>query len=171
MSGAPCSAARRRADGPAVGPRPIDLEFVAHAEILLGEIVDIGPVLSGHRRVIPITGGHFAGPLLDATILSGGADWQLVASDGTAVIDTRYTARTAGGALIYVSTSGFRCGPADVIARLAKGDVVPPEEYTFRLTVRLECGSPECSWMNHTVFVATAARQARSVTYDLYALR
>jgi Protein of unknown function (DUF3237) len=152
-------------------PRPITLEFVAHAEIELGEIVDVGPVLTGRRRIIPITGGHFVGPLLDATIVSGGADWQIVATDGTAIIDTRYTAVTDGGTVIYVSTTGFRFGPPEVMARLARSEAVAPDDYSFRLTARLECGSSELAWVNRTLFVATAAREPEAVTYDLYAVR
>ena len=151
-------------------PRPITLEFVAHAEITLGEISDVGPVPTGHRRVIPITGGHLGGPLLDATILPGGADWQIVSPDGTAIIDSRYSAATADGAQIYIATQGFRYGPPEVIARLAAGDDVARDDYSFRLSARIECGSPDLMWVNRTIFVATAARQRASVTYDLYSV-
>jgi hypothetical protein len=44
----------------------------------------------GRRRIIPITGGSFAGPLLSGEILNNGADWQILTADGTAIIDTRY---------------------------------------------------------------------------------
>ena len=96
-----------------------ELEFVAHVNVELGEPLELGSVLTGQRRVIPITGGSISGPLLDAEILDGGADWQIVSADGTAVIDTRYSARTADGSLIYLATSGFRHGPAEVLARVA----------------------------------------------------
>ncbi len=152
-------------------PRAITLEFAARAEVHVGEIADLGDVLTGRRRIIPIVGGHFSGPLLNAAILPGGADWQIVATDGTAIIDTRYTAETSSGAAIYVTTNGFRHGPPDVVSRLARGELVPPDDYVFRLTARLECGAPELEWVNRTVFVATAERRASMVIYDLYALR
>ncbi len=151
-------------------PHPIELEFVAHAEITLGEISDVGQVPTGHRRVIPITGGHLAGPRLDATILPGGADWQIVSPDGTAVIDSRYSAVAGDGAQLFIATQGFRYGPPDVIAKLAAGEVVDRDDYTFRLTARIECGSPDLAWVNRTIFVATAARQPAAVTYDVYSV-
>ena len=144
---------------PLVQPHPIMLEFIARAEITLGEISDVGPVPTGHRRVIPITGGHLGGPRLDATILPG-----------SAIIDSRYSAVTADGAQLYIATEGFRYGPPQVISRLAAGEDVARDEYIFRLGVRIECGSPELAWVNRTIFVATAARQPASVSYDLYSI-
>ena len=61
-----------------------ELEFVAHVNVELGEPLELGSVLIGQRRVIPITGGSISGPLLNAEILDGGADWQIVSADGTA---------------------------------------------------------------------------------------
>jgi hypothetical protein len=144
------------------------LEFVAHAHIELDAPLELGRVLTGQRRVIGIAGGRFEGPLLNATILSGGADWQIVTDDGTAIIDTRYSARTADGDVLFIATQGFRFGPPEVLARLAAGEAVDPAEYSFRVTVRVECGAPVLDWVNRTIFVATAARQAAAVTYDLY---
>jgi hypothetical protein len=57
-----------------------------------------------------------------------------------------------------------------VISRLAAGEDVSRDEYSFRLSVRIECGSPDLTWVNRTIFVATAARQRASVTYDLYSI-
>ena len=148
----------------------LKLEFVAHASIELDPPLELGTVLTGRRRVIGIAGGSFIGPLLDATILPGGADWQIVTNDGTAIIDTRYSARTTNGELLYIATQGFRSGPPEVLARLAAGEDVPSTEYSFRLSARIECGGPTHSWVNSTVFVATAARAASAVTYDLYRL-
>ena len=119
-----------------------ELEFVAHVNVELGEPSELGSVLIGQRRVIPITGGSISGPLLNAEILDGGADWQIVSADGTAVIDTRYSARTADGSLIYLATRGFRHGPAEVLARVAAGEDVARHEYYFRLQVNLESGGP-----------------------------
>ena len=128
-------------------------------------------MLTGTRRVIPIIGGSIIGPSLKAEILDGGADWQIVAEDGTAIIDTRYTARTDDGSYIYLATSGYRHGPAEVLARVAAGDAVGLDEYYFRLIVQLESGGSGLEWLNNTVFVASAGRNAMSVVYDLFALR
>ena len=143
---------------------------VAVAWVELGVPLEVGPTLTGRRRVIPIVGGRFEGSRLNATILDGGADWQTVAADGTAIIDTRYSARTADGDLLYIATSGFRHGPPEVLARVAAGADVDPREYTFRVTARIESGAPSLDWVNRTVFVAAAARFASAVTYELFAI-
>jgi hypothetical protein len=150
---------------------PIRLEYVATAEIELEAPIEVGDVLLGRRRSIGIVRGTIRGPLLDATVNSGGADWQLIAADGTAIIDTRYTAVTTDGDVFSITTSGFRHGPPEVLARLAAGDDVDPGEYVFRVSARLESGAPALDWVNRTVFVATAGRKAAAVGYDLYAVR
>jgi uncharacterized protein DUF3237 len=79
----------------------------------LGPLEDHGVTRVGHRRVVPIAGGRVTG-LIDAEILPGGADWQVIRADGTIEIDTRYTARTAGGEYVHFRTSGVRSGPPDL---------------------------------------------------------
>ena len=133
------------------------LEFAAHVDVALGAPIELGSVPTGTRRIIPIVGGVISGPLLNGEIRDGGADWQIVAPDGTAVIDTRYGAVTSDGHALYIATEGFRHGTADDIY--------------FRLTVRLECGAAELAWVNRTVFVGSALRHASQVEYDLFAVR
>ena len=55
----------------------------------LGPLEDHGVTRAGHRRVVPITGGRVSGlvsGLVDAEILAGGADWQIVRPDGSTEI-------------------------------------------------------------------------------------
>ncbi|HEX2316723.1 MAG TPA: DUF3237 domain-containing protein [Thermomonospora sp.] len=148
----------------------LTLTRVARVHVEVGPVQTLGPTPAGLWRVIPITGGTVEGDRLRATILPGGADWQLVHDDGTAVIDTRYTARTHDGALLYLATSGVRHGPAAVLDRIAAGEPVTPDSYYFRIGVRLEAGDPRYAWLNRAVFVAYAARLSDAVVYDLYAL-
>jgi uncharacterized protein DUF3237 len=152
-------------------PAP-SLELVCHVEAELAEPLVVGDVPTGTRRVIPIAGGVVQGPQLQGVILSGGADWQLVDAQGTAIIDTRYLMRTDDGGLIVISTQGFRHGAPEVLARIAAGEPVAPDEYYFRVAARLEtAASAPHAWVNHTVFVAIASRGLSSVGYDLYAVR
>lgn len=152
-------------------PSAPGLEFAAHVSVDLSAPQEFGNVPTGNRRIIPIIGGTIEGPLLNATILTGGADWQIVTEDGTAIIDTRYSAVTADGAHLFLSTQGFRHGSPEVLARLAAGEQVPTDEYYFRLTIRLESAAPDLAWVNKTVFIASAERQASSVHYDMFAVR
>ncbi len=148
----------------------LELERIARVHVELGDVLSVGPTAGGVRRVVPIVGGRVDGDRLHGEILPGGADWQLVHDDGSTTIDTRYTARTDDGAVVYLATSGVRHGPDAVIRRVAAGETVDPREYYFRLGVRIESGDERYAWLSRTVFVATAARLADAVVYDLYAL-
>ncbi|GAA1569625.1 DUF3237 domain-containing protein [Actinomadura kijaniata] len=142
----------------------------ARVRVEVGPVHTLGPTPAGLRRIVPITGGAVEGDRLTAEILPGGADWQLVQDDGTTVIDTRYTARTPDGALIYLATRGVRHGPSATLERVAAGEPVDPGEYYFRVHVHLEASAPAYAWLNRSLFVAYAARLADAVVYDLYSL-
>ncbi|WP_197093444.1 DUF3237 domain-containing protein [Nonomuraea sp. SBT364] len=148
----------------------MNLEPLATFRVELDPILDLGDSPWGHRRVINIVGGAFDGPRLSGVVLPGGADWQILHADGMASVDTRYTLRTHDGALLYISTSGVRHGPAEVLGRLARGEEVDPSEYYFRLFCRFETGDARYLWLNRTLAVASAARTATDVRYDAYAL-
>jgi hypothetical protein len=125
----------------------------------------------GRRRIIPITGGSFKGPLLNGEILNNGADWQIVTADGTAIVDTRYLLKLDDGSLAYLQTRGYRHGPADVVAELAKGATVDPAKYYFRAWLQFETSSSSYGWLNRTLAVGYAMRLERAVVYDAYAIR
>jgi len=146
------------------------LELIGRCRAELGEPLELGSTPWGRRRIIPIAGGEFDGPRVSATILAGGADWQIVHEDGTAAIDTRYTLQTRDGALISVATRGVRHGTPEVLRRLAEGQVVDPAEYYFRVSIQYETGAPAYRWLNQIVAVASAVRLADQVIYDAYAL-
>jgi len=147
------------------------LELIGRCRADLGEPLELGHTPWGRRRVIPIVGGEFDGPRLSATILVGGADWQVIHEDGMAAIDTRYTLQTHDEALISVATRGVRHGPPDVLRRLADGQPVDPAEYYFRVSIQYdETGAEAYRWLNRIVAVASAVRLADQVIYDAYAL-
>ncbi|MBO0754874.1 MAG: DUF3237 domain-containing protein [Actinobacteria bacterium] len=149
------------------------LEYMARFTVdLVAPVWELGATSDlGRRRIIPITGGSFAGPLLNGEILNNGADWQIVTADGTAIIDTRYLLRLDDGSLVYLQTRGYRHGPADVLAELAKGAKVDPAKYYFRVYLQFETSSSSYDWLNRTLAVGYAARLERAVVYDAYAIR
>ena len=64
------------------------LTKILRLEANLGEAIDVGDVVQGRRRIVPLTGGSFVGPELNGTLLSGAsADWQIVLADGTTLGD------------------------------------------------------------------------------------
>jgi hypothetical protein len=145
------------------------IRHVYHLEATLGEPLDVGEVIGGRRRVIPLTGGQFTGPELRGLLLSGtSADWQLVRPDGTAIGDIRYTLQTDDGALLYVCARSIRHGDAGVLARLARGDEVDAGEYTFRAAVQIETSATDLAWLNKGVFISVGGRSSGGVAYDTY---
>jgi len=99
------------------------LEPIYRLEATLGEPVDLGETDHGRRRIVPLTGGTFAGPTINGKLLPGAsADWQTVLADGTALGDIRYTLRTDGGDVLYVQSRSVRtaapkCWPVWLEAR------------------------------------------------------
>jgi Protein of unknown function (DUF3237) len=149
------------------------LEYMARFTVdLVAPVWELGATSDlGRRRIIPITGGSFAGPLLNGEILNNGADWQIVTADGTTIIDTRYLLKLDDGSLAYLQTRGYRHGPADVMAELAKGAKVDPAKYYFRVYLQFETGSSSYCWLNRTLAVGYAMRLGSAVVYDAYAIR
>jgi hypothetical protein len=133
----------------------------------LGPLEDHGTTRAGHRRVVPITGGLVSG-LVDAEILAGGADWQLIRPDGATEIDTRYSARTPAGEYVHFRTAGVRSGPPEILDALLRGEPVDPSEYYFRVAVYLETAAPRLAELQRSIFVASAIRGADSVRYTAY---
>lgn len=146
------------------------LQHVCDLDVDLGPIREMGSGRAGRRRIIPIVGGRVTGPRLRGRILDLGADWQTIFDDGLAELDTRYGIETDDGAVIEVLNYGYRHGPAAVMARLAAGEDVPPEDYYMRTHARLETGDQRYDWVNQTLFVGTGARLANAVCVSLFAI-
>jgi hypothetical protein len=145
------------------------LTLVYRLEAVLGEPLDLGEVSQGRRRIVPLTGGTFAGPELNGKLLPGtSADWQIVLADGTALGDIRYTLQTDGGALLYVQSRGVRHGSPEVLERLGRGEDVDASEYTFRTSTQIETASRELAWLNKGVFIGVGGRNAGGVVYETY---
>ena len=138
------------------------------AEITLAVPHELGDTPQGRRRIINITGGRFTGERLSGRVLPGGADWQIIRSDGVADLDARYTLETSDGALIYVRNHGYRHGPADVLQKIALGEAVDPSLYYMRTTPLFETGDARYAWLNRMVCVATGARRPNAVELAVF---
>jgi hypothetical protein len=145
------------------------LTQVYRLEATLGQPLDLGDVAQGHRRIVPLTGGAFTGPEINGKLLPGvSADWQIVLPDGTALGDIRYTLQTDRGDLLYVQSRAVRHGSPEVLARLARGEDVDANEYTFRTSTQIETAAPDLDWLNRGVFISVGARQLPGVIYETY---
>lgn len=144
------------------------LNRLFRAEITLAPALELGAAPSGRRRVIAITGGRFSGERLSGRVLPGGADWQVIRSDGVAYLDARYTLETSDGALIDVRNKGYRHGPPEVLRALAEGRAADPSSYYMRTTPWFETGDARYAWLNRMVCVASGARRAGSVELEVF---
>jgi len=145
------------------------LTKILRLEATLGEVLDVGDVARGRRRIIPWTGGTFVGPELNGTVLPGAsADWQIVLSDGSTLGDIRFTLQTDHGELLYVCSLGVRHGSAEVLARLSRGEEVDASEYVFRTSTQIETAAPDLDWLNKGVFISVGGRQPGGVIYEVY---
>jgi len=140
----------------------LEFDFLFNLTADVGELISLGPCPLGERRVVYIDSGSFEGPAMRGTIL-GGADWQVLRGDGALELDARYAIKEARGGVVQVLSQGLRHGPPEVMAQLARGEDVDPARYFFRTIMRFETGASDLAWLNRTIAVATAARQARRV--------
>lgn len=145
------------------------LTLLFRVDAQLGPIEDHGVTRVGHRRVVPILGGTVRG-VIDADVLPGGADWQIVRPDGAVEIDTRYSLRTSIGSLLHVRTRGIRAGDPAVLEAIRNGTEVAASDYYFRLVVEVETSAPELAPLQSAVIVASASRSAGRIIYDAYEL-
>jgi Protein of unknown function (DUF3237) len=139
---------------------PPQLEFALELRVTIAPTLDLGTRSFASRRSVAITGGTFTGPGFAGVVLPGGADWQLVESDGLTFLEARYVIETEDGVRIEVHNRGLRHGPADVMARLAAGQSVSPGEYYFRTMPCFFPPSGKYEWLRRSVFVGVAERYA-----------
>lgn len=153
----------------AVSPPDVPiLRPFAELIVSVGDPIEVGPVGGGVRRLIPITGGHCRARDWQARILSAGADFQMIANDRVAFLEARYVMETDGGDRIYVENRAIRCGPVELVARLARGEPVDPQQIYFRCTPRFEAASPALSWLMERIFVGTGIRRPTDVELAVF---
>lgn len=137
----------------------------------VGEIISLGATPTGERRVVPISGGSFdSAEGWHGRVLPGGADWQLLRSDGVLEVDARYVLQDSRGQRVQVVSQGLRHGPPEVIAALARGETVDASRYYFRTAMRFETAAAELQHLNVVVAVGTGAREPRLVRLSVFAL-
>ena len=148
-------------------------EFLFDLEINLGPPQVVGPVLKGTRLISPFKDGLVKGNKLNGKILDGG-DWGLIIDSTTFKVDSRATLQMAGGALIYITYSGYSHSSAKIAAMIGagKGAELSPSEYYFRTNVIFETSTPEHSWLNHTAAIGVGSFPAAGkVVLRVYAIK
>jgi len=134
----------------------------------LASILKLGATPYGERRIINILGGTVEGPRLKGKILPGGADWQIVRTDGVVHLHAIYTIETSTGGQILVNSEGLRHGPPEVMERLARDETVDPALYYFRAFMRFETADPATSFLNRILAVGYGARENKAVRIEVH---
>lgn len=148
---------------PALRTRPLGI-----LTAVLDPAQALGKTPVGGRKIVPVAGGSFVGPRLRAEVLPGGGDWALVRADGVLTLDVRLTLRTESGALIFMSYTGMRHGPAEVMERLARGGTVDPSEMYFRIAPVFETADPRFDWLNRLLAVGVGERLEAGPRYHIH---
>ena len=144
------------------------LERFADLTVEVGAPIEVGAVGHGTRRVIPILGGRCVGDGWSARVLTGGADFQLIVNERMARLEARYVLELDGGDRIYVKNDAVRTAPADVMARLVRGEPVDPAAVYFRCVPGFETASASLRWIMERVFVGNGVRRPNDVVMRFF---
>ena len=63
---------------------------------------------------------------------------------------------------------GFRSGPPDVLAKVARGEAVDPNSYYYRVSGSFETASPVLTALNTVIVVALGWRTSAGPGYDVF---
>lgn len=151
-------------------PEPIQLEWLMDAHVKIFPPVQVGNTPTGFQQAIPIGDGYFEGPRLKGTVIPGAADWQIIRSDGVAVLDVTGAMLTHDNITIRVSSKGMRHGPPEVMQRLAAGQQVAPSEYYMRAVAHFDAPVGPYEWLNKSLFVSWGERYQDEVIIHYYSV-
>jgi hypothetical protein len=136
--------------------------------LVVPKVISIGATPGPFRRLGVVSGGTFEGERLSGEVLDGGNDWQDVRDDGSTTLDVRLALKTNDGALIAMSYRGLRRGPADVLARIGRGEAVDPQSYYFRISPMFETASETHGWLNHIIAIGVGHRFPQGPVYSIF---
>lgn len=124
------------------------VEFALQLKVTIDGAFDIANTPHGQRVVIPITGGTFEGPGLKGTIVSGGADYQMVNGDKSRTeLEAIYCIKTDDGVYIHVRNRGLIVNGKD-----AEGKPM----FYFRCAPQFEApADSKYGWLNNSLFLCT----------------
>jgi hypothetical protein len=136
--------------------------------LVVPKVISIGATPGPFRRLGVVSGGMFEGERLSGEVLDGGNDWQDVRDDRSTTLDVRLALKTSDGALIAMSYRGLRRGPADVLARIDRGEAVDPRSYYFRISPMFETASETYGWLNHIIAIGVGHRFPQGPVYSVF---
>jgi len=119
-------------------------EFMWDAKVKIANMINVGESKRGLRRVIPITGGTFAGPKIKGEVLPGGEDSQLVRPDEDTELNARYLLKTDDGYVIQITNNALIHTDTKTNAFYCKSvlDLEAPKNSPY-------------DYLNHAIFIGT----------------
>lgn len=148
---------------PAVQTRPLFTMRLAVDGLRL-----VGGPAGAVRRIGDISGGQFKGERLKGFVLAGGSDWQVLRGDDVVALDGRIVLQCDDGAVVAMTYCGLRHGPADVMARLGKGEEVDPTSYYFRIVPSFSTSDRRYDWLNRVVAIGIGRRHPDGPVYFVH---
>ena len=136
--------------------------------LVVPKVISIGATPGPFRRLGVVSGGTFEGERLSGEVLDGGNDWQDLRDDRSTTLDVRLALKTSNGALIAMSYRGLRRGPADVLARIDRGEAVDPRSYYFRISPMFETASETYGWLNQIIAIGVGHRFPEGPVYSVF---
>ena len=151
---------------------PPTLEHLCDLAVAIAAPVEVGHTPAGLRRMIPITGGTVTGPQMNGRVLPGGADFQLILSDGTqAHLDARYVIELDDGARVWVQNTALRVASAENSLRIMRGEKVDPDAVYFRCQPQFETAATHWAWLHESQFIGIGQRAPDGVYLSFYRVR
>ncbi|MDZ7823051.1 MAG: DUF3237 domain-containing protein [Ahrensia sp.] len=127
-------------------PRSPRMRLIWTAIVDVADRKDLGAGPRGHRYLVPILGGRFfAGPDvegLQGIVMPGGADRQVLRTDGVKELDALYEMQTDSGAVITIRN------------RVVVDETRKPERYAMSvISASVETGPFD--WLNRRLLIGT----------------
>lgn len=139
----------------------IPVEFIGTLDATTQAVTPVAVAgTTGTRVTVTVTEATLVGPKINATLVPGvaGADWPLVRSDGTLLLDVRLNLRTDDGADIFVTYAGI-------------GTPIGDGLFKIRTAPLFQTGDPRYAWLNNVLGVGIGTSNPTGVVYDIYAVQ
>ena len=144
----------------------LDALFTIRAELVRNEL--IGDFGRGTRAIAVVSGGSFEGERLKGEVLTPGADWVVIGSQGHAQIDVRLLLKTSDGANIYMVYTGVLEQNEAFQQAAASQSGSEFGDYYFVTQIRFETGDERYQWLNHLAAVGEGRLIPGGVEYRVY---
>lgn len=133
-------------------PSPKAGTLVFSITLTLGATHDVGNTQFGHRRQLDVKGGQVTGDRLQATVLSGGLDYELTLSNGATELEEINILRASDNTTIFMRNCG----------------VAPAGESVVRIVPDIEAPTASAlAWLNTAKLVGTRVVDAAGGHIDL----